>query len=31
MGVLEAFVGDRGSRHVSFQSLLGAFALHEET
>jgi hypothetical protein len=30
-GVLEAFVGGSGSRHVSFQSLLSAFALHKET
>jgi hypothetical protein len=29
--VLEAFVGGRGSWHVSFQSLLSAFALHKET
>jgi hypothetical protein len=29
-GEVEAFVGRSGSRHVSFQILLKAFALHQE-
>ena len=30
-GVLEAFVGGSGSRHVSFRSLLSVFALHKQS